>query len=65
MPFDTIKSHMMMGGGVGAVLAQARKVGPRWFYRGYMPACAGQGIIMLLQMPLVEELRRQMGVEAI
>ena len=65
MPFDTIKSHTMMGGEVGTVLAQPRLIGPRWFYRGYLPACAGQGIIMLVQMPLVEELRRQMGLDAI
>jgi hypothetical protein len=42
MPFDTAKSHMMLGSGFGAVTAGLRAHGPLWFYRGYLPACAGQ-----------------------
>jgi hypothetical protein len=42
MPFDTTKSHMMLGSGFGAVTAGLRAHGPLWFYRGYLPACAGQ-----------------------
>ena len=69
MPIDTVKSHMMLGHGWKDMVAVMRKGathgGLRWFYRGYIPACAGQGSIMVLQMPLIEEMRRLLGVEAI
>jgi Mitochondrial carrier protein len=76
MPIDTIKSHMMIGNGWRAVVdcirqqrqQQQHKYGTRtmsWFYRGYLPACAGQGLIMVLQMPLIEEFRRRLGVQPI
>ncbi|KAG7368298.1 mitochondrial carrier protein [Nitzschia inconspicua] len=65
MPIDTIKSSMMMGNNWGNVLKVLRTNGPIWLYRGYLPACAGQGLIMVLQMPLIEQFRRFLGVEAI
>lgn len=78
MPIDTVKSHMMLGKGWGNVLQQARSllldqnsraIHPirllQWLYRGYAPACAGQGLIMVLQMPLIEAFRRSLGVAAI
>ena len=61
MPIDTIKSHMMLGKGwtdvgrhVGSLLAgEGRSFRPfrllKWLYRGYAPACAGQGLIMVLR----------------
>lgn len=67
MPIDTIKSHMMIGNGWRAVadFIRQHKFSPMWFYRGYLPACAGQGLIMVLQMPLIEEFRRLLGVQPI
>lgn len=65
MPVDTIKSYMMLGNDWKAVWNTMKTNGPFWFYRGYLPACAGQGMIMVLQMPLIEEFRRMLGVDAI
>lgn len=73
MPIDTLKSHMMLGKGWKDVFQHVGKVvteeGPfhlvKWLYRGYAPACAGQGLIMVLQMPLIEAFRRGLGVGAI
>ncbi|KAL3916462.1 MAG: hypothetical protein SGILL_005166 [Bacillariaceae sp.] len=65
MPIDTIKSSMMMGNNWSNVRNVLRTNGPFWLYRGYLPACAGQGMIMVLQMPLIEEFRRLLGVGAI
>ncbi|KAL7475516.1 hypothetical protein ACHAW6_001426 [Cyclotella cf. meneghiniana] len=65
MPIDTIKSQMMLGKGWLDVVAIIHKNGPFYLYRGWVPACAGQSLIMLLQMPLIEEFRRLLGVEAI
>ena len=66
MPFDVVKSHLMQGrGGWRAVRAGVHAHGPGWLFRGILPACAGQGLIMVLQMPLIEELRRLLGVAAI
>jgi Mitochondrial carrier protein len=67
MPIDTVKSHMMIGNGWRAVVDCIRqhKFSPMWFYRGYLPACTGQGLIMVLQMPLIEEFRRLLGVQPI
>ena len=45
--------------------AGLRESGPLWLYRGWIPACASQGLIMVLQMPLVEKIRRHFGLEAI
>lgn len=65
MPIDTIKSSMMVGNSPRNVWTILRERGPLWLYRGYLPACAGQGMIMVLQMPLIEEFRRLLGVNAI
>ena len=65
MPIDTIKSTMMVGNSWGDVWSKFLQRGPIWLYRGYFPACAGQGLIMVLQMPLIEEFRRLLGVKAI
>eukprot|EP00539_Tryblionella_compressa_P006145 CAMPEP_0178763356 /NCGR_PEP_ID=MMETSP0744-20121128/17109_1 /TAXON_ID=913974 /ORGANISM="Nitzschia punctata, Strain CCMP561" /LENGTH=254 /DNA_ID=CAMNT_0020418249 /DNA_START=256 /DNA_END=1020 /DNA_ORIENTATION=- len=65
MPIDTIKSSMMVGNNWNNIWQNLRVNGPVWLYRGYLPACAGQGLIMVLQMPLIEEFRRLLGVAAI
>ena len=65
MPIDTVKSHVMLGNGWRAVFDVMRANGPFWFYRGYLPACAGQGLIMMIQMPLIEEFRRLLNVDAL
>jgi hypothetical protein len=65
MPIDTIKSSMMVGNGWKTVGERLVANGPFWLYRGYLPACAGQGLIMLLQMPVIEEFRRCLGLAAI
>jgi hypothetical protein len=68
MPIDTLKSHMMLGKSWRSVLKELRQQqGPPFYglYRGYLPASAGQGLIMVLQMPLIEEFRRLLGVAAI
>ena len=78
MPIDTVKSHMMLGKGrrdvlqhVGSLFMDPNSKGihpfrlTKWLYRGYVPACAGQGLIMVLQMPLIEAFRRSLGVAAI
>jgi hypothetical protein len=65
MPVDTIKSSMMVGSCWKGVWERLLERGPFWLYRGYLPACAGQGLIMVLQMPLIEEFRRILGVRAI
>jgi hypothetical protein len=65
MPIDTIKSSMMVGSCPQGVWNILKRRGPFWLYRGYLPACAGQGLIMVLQMPLIEEFRRLLGVSAI
>ena len=65
MPVDTVKSSMMIGNCPKMVWSILLDRGPMWLYRGYLPACAGQGLIMVLQMPLIEEFRRMLGVKAI
>mmetsp|Transcript_46649 Transcript_46649/g.113674 ORF Transcript_46649/g.113674 Transcript_46649/m.113674 type:complete len:316 (-) Transcript_46649:1984-2931(-) len=65
MPIDAIKSCMMVGNGWDTVRHNITRHGPLWFYRGYAPAAANQGLIMVLQMPLIESFRKLLGVEAI
>ena len=65
MPFDTIKSQMMLGNRWKDVYATLQQNGPLYLYRGLAPACAGQGMIMVMQMPLIEEFRRSLGISAI
>ena len=64
MPVDTIKSKVMMGVGWKSVAHAIHQNGPMWLYRGWLPACTGQGCIMVLQMPLIEEFRRILGLGA-
>ena len=77
-PADTIKTLVMARAGgegegearwkknVGA-LATARalvaKSGPAALYRGFWPAAARQGPVMVIQMPLVEQFRKALGLE--
>lgn len=67
MPVDTIKSQMMLGNSWKDVyrIIQARRNVVLYLYRGWIPACCGQSLIMVLQMPLIEEFRRLLGVGAI
>lgn len=65
MPIDTIKSQMMLGNSWREVVEITRNRGFMYLYRGWVPACCGQSTIMVLQMPLIEEFRRLLGVEAI
>ena len=37
--------------------------GPKALYRGFWPAAARQGPVMVIQMPLVEQFRKAMGLE--
>ena len=65
MPIDTIKSQMMLEKQWRDVISVMIKNGAFYLYSGWIPACCGQSMIMLLQMPLIEEFRRLLGVEAI
>ncbi|CAJ1939283.1 unnamed protein product [Cylindrotheca closterium] len=66
MPMDTIKSSLMIGESRQRVVeAMMKNGGIRWLYRGYLPACAGQGLIMVLQMPLIEQFRKLLGAQPI
>ena len=69
-PLDTARSCLMGHGGATAadgaamISAGVRAAGPRFFYRGYAPACLRQGPVMLVQMPIVEQLRLLFGLGA-
>lgn len=71
MPADTLKTRIMSQvgaeGGGGSTLAALRDVlragGPAALYRGFLPALARQGPVMVVQMPLVEQLRRLVGLD--
>ena len=73
-PVDTLKTLMMRPpsrgtcshaapGSTGGLFACAgalvREGGPLALYRGYLPALLRQGPVMLVQMPLIEQLRRR------
>ena len=69
-PADTLKTLAMAETGKGDVagtIAVARKVwragGVRAFYRGFWPAAARQGPVMVIQMPIVEQFRNALGLE--
>lgn len=67
MPVDTARS-CLMGTDHGTwrqVFDLVRQGGVRVLYRGYFPACARQGPVMLVQMPLVEYFRELCGLEGI
>ena len=46
------------------IVAGLRERGPAFLYRGYVPACLRQGPVMLVQMPIVEQLRLAFGLRA-
>ena len=45
---------------LGALLARS---GPIGLYRGYWPAMARQGPVMVIQMPIVEQFRKALGLD--
>lgn len=67
MPFDTMKTLLMAdrtGAPASTVLNRAvASGGVRVLFAGYLPALARQGPVMLVQMPLVEQLRRLVGLD--
>ena len=71
-PVDTLKTLVMANGGAGkgnggGTLATLGKLlarsGPIGLYRGYWPAMARQGPVMLIQMPIVEQFRKALGLD--
>ena len=68
-PADTLKTRVMADGQgryrglVHCCMETVRLEGPRGLFRGYAPALARQGPVMVLQMPIVEQLRRLVGLE--
>ena len=61
-PVDTLRSHVMAG--EGRARHHLSVQGIRWLFRGYTAACCRQGPIMLLQLPLTEQIRIFLGVGA-
>ena len=61
-PVDTARSHIMASR--TSTVAMVRANGLAWFYRGFSAACLRQGPIMVMQMPLTEQIRLLMGVGA-
>eukprot|EP00587_Corethron_hystrix_P007074 CAMPEP_0113300528 /NCGR_PEP_ID=MMETSP0010_2-20120614/2119_1 /TAXON_ID=216773 ORGANISM="Corethron hystrix, Strain 308" /NCGR_SAMPLE_ID=MMETSP0010_2 /ASSEMBLY_ACC=CAM_ASM_000155 /LENGTH=257 /DNA_ID=CAMNT_0000153965 /DNA_START=62 /DNA_END=835 /DNA_ORIENTATION=+ /assembly_acc=CAM_ASM_000155 len=64
-PFDTMRSFLMASstGSLSALGPLIRTEGLfKWAYRGYLPAMARQGPIMLFQLPLIEQFRALLGV---
>ena len=68
-PVDTLKTLVMANGGAngGGTWATLRKLlarsGPIGLYRGYWPAMARQGPVMVIQMPIVEQFRKALGLD--
>ena len=68
-PVDTLKTLVMANGGAngGGTFATLRKLlarsGPIGLYRGYWPAMARQGPVMVIQMPIVEQFRKALGLD--
>ena len=74
-PVDTLKTLVMANGGNqgngrgngGGTLATLGKLlarsGPVGLYRGYWPAMARQGPVMVIQMPIVEQFRKALGLD--
>ena len=66
-PIDTVRSCLMGAQGAAGremVVAGLREHGPAFLYRGFFPACLRQGPVMLVQMPIVEQLRLAFGLRA-
>ena len=68
MPADTIKTRVMndrAGQYRSMVHCAARTMqteGIAGLFRGYVPACARQAPVMIVQMPLIEQLRKMLGL---
>ena len=68
-PADTLKTLVMAQTGAsrrGAFATASellRRSGPAALYRGFWPAAARQGPVMVIQMPIVEQFRRALGLE--
>ena len=68
-PVDTLKTLVManIGANGGGTWATLRKLlarsGPIGLYRGYWPAMARQGPVMVIQMPIVEQFRKALGLD--
>ncbi|KAJ1458576.1 mitochondrial carrier domain-containing protein [Pelagophyceae sp. CCMP2097] len=66
-PVDTLKTMVLRrdrpaGSVVSIASGFVRKEGLAALYRGYLPALMRQGPVMLVQMPLTEQLRRLLGL---
>ena len=68
-PADTLKTLVMAQTGPSrrgafAVASElVRRSGPTALYRGFWPAAARQGPVMVIQMPIVEQFRKALGLE--
>jgi solute carrier family 25 uncoupling protein 8/9 len=68
-PADTLKTLVMAQSGsrrenaLAAFFSLLKKSGPSALYRGFWPAAARQGPVMVIQMPIVEQFRKAMGLE--
>lgn len=68
MPIDTVRTRMMTGshvvdeGVLSCIQTMWASEGFKAFFRGYLPALIRQGPIMVLQMPLVEQIRYNLGI---
>ena len=71
-PADTLRTLVMADGGEGGrrylgpldcLVRTVRAGGVGGMYRGYLPALARQGPVMVVQMPLVEQLRVLVGLD--
>lgn len=64
-PVDTLRSRAFASsGGLDLRLRVLFAGGLGGLYRGLYPACCRQAPVMLVQMPIVEQLRRLLGLEA-
>lgn len=67
-PVDTIRTRVMTGSAAGyasvwsCVAKTLEHEGLRGFFRGYLPAVCRQCPVMVIQFPLVEEVRRLLGL---
>jgi hypothetical protein len=67
MPADTLKTRVLNSTSPRAtllsVLAETlRGEGVRALFKGYLPAVMRQGPVIVVQMPIVEQLRALLGV---
>ncbi|XRB16862.1 mitochondrial carrier protein [Pseudoscourfieldia marina] len=68
MPFDTMKTLIMADRTGSSSLEVMRRAmvaggGVRVLFAGYVPALARQGPVMVVQMPIVEQLRKCVGLD--